>query len=444
MRSRPNLQNMSRLFLLASAFFVYMSLACFLPVSKAPDEEMRYDVARFILEHHRLPVGCDAEIRNGVWGFSYAFTPYLPSLLAAGIMSITSLFDGGATAMVVASRLVSVSSALGCIYMSFLIGDKMFRGFENRMFFTVTISFLPQFAFLSAYLNNDMFAVFSSMLILYGWICGKERGWDVASSLFLGFALGLCALTYYNAYAWILCSAIYFFGTVFQGEPSGKSRNYVIHRCLVIAVTAFALAGWFFVRNALLYDGDFLGMNAMRACGELYAADAFKPSARVTFASEGKTIWDMFLETEWISYSAKSFFACFGHLNLWASLKYYICYMSIICIAAAGFAYGFFKRKRSSENRLLYLCLALCMAIPVILSAANSYFNDFQAQGRYLMPALPALMICVSKGLEQIDDAIGAKKRYAALAACALWLFCFVMIFAKVMVVHLYVGIWAI
>lgn len=443
---RLNLQNVVRWLILISAVAIYLSLACCLPISRAPDEGMRYDIARYIMEHHSLPAGYDEEIINKLWGFSYAFTPYLPSLLASGIMSVVSLVDSSATAVVIASRLVSVLSAIGCVCMSFRIGDRMFQGFENRLLYTVTICFLPQFAYLSAYLNNDVFAIFSSMLVLYGWLRGKDRGWDVRGCVFLGFSISLCALTYYNTYAWIMCSAIYFFGTVMhvRGETPGQKWKYAISRGCIIALTAFVLAGWFFIRNAVLYDGDFLGMNAMKACGELYAVDALKPSNRVTVASEGRTIWNMFMETEWIRYSVQSFFACFGNLTLWASLKYYICYESVVCAAAVGFVYGCVKKRVMSEDRLLYLCFAPCIALPVILSAVNSYSYDFQAQGRYWMPMLPALMLCVSKGFEQIDDAIGAKRRYVALSVCAAWIFCFVRIFVKVMIPYLYAGIWGI
>ena len=82
------------------------------------------------------------------------------------------------------------------------------------------------------------------------------------------------------------------------------------------------------------------------------------------------------------------------------------------------------------------------MAIPVVLSAYNSYSSDFQAQGRYLMPALPALMIFVVKGYQQIDDILGKRRQYTAIAACALWLLCFVIIFVKVMIPQLYIGIY--
>lgn len=403
---------------------------------------MRYAVSSYIMEHHSLPVGYDEEIINEIWGFSYAFTPYLPSLLAAGIMAVVSVFDSSLKAMVIASRFLNVMAATGCVWLGFKIGEKLFPGFEERLLYAVSIGFLPQFVFLAAYQNNDIFAVFTSMLILLGWLYGKEQHWNDKSCLFLGFGISLCALTYYNAYAWILCSVFYYFGTILQDQSIDEKRKYAVGHGGVIALTVFVLAGWFFIRNAVLYDGDFLGISAQKACGELYAMDAFKPSNRLIWANEGKTIWNMLMETEWIEHSIKSFFACFGSLEIWVSLKYYICYEALIIISGAGFLYGGLKRKGRTENLLLYICCAVCMVIPVILSIVNSYFSDYQAQGRYLMPALPALMICVVKGYQQIDDALGKRRQYAAITVCALWLFCFVMIFVKVMAPQLYIGIF--
>ena len=442
MQDKQRKQLLAQWLIILTAFSIYFSLSCFLPIYKAPDEIMRYDVSSYILEHHRLPAGSDEEIINELWGFSYAFTPYLPSILAAGIMAIVSIFSSNVVVMIIASRFVNVLAATGCVWLGFKIGEKLFTKDESRFLYSVFIGFLPQIVFLAAYLNNDVFAVFTSMLILFSWLYGKEQHWNYKSCLFLGFAISLCALTYYNAYAWIVCSIFYYFGTVMRDESIEEKWKYAIGHGCVIALTVLVLTGWFFIRNAVLYDGDFLGVNAQKACGELYAVEALKPSNRMTYANEGKTIWNMLTETEWISYSVKSFFACFGALDIWVSAKYYMCYGALMCVAGAGFIYGCLKRKGRTENMLLYICCALCMVIPVVLSVYNSYSSDFQAQGRYLMPALPALMIFVVKGYQQIDDILGKRRQYTAIAACALWLLCFVMIFVKVMIPQLYIGIY--
>ena len=168
MPDKQRKQLLAQWLIILTAFSIYFSLSCFLPIYKAPDEIMRYDVSSYILEHHRLPAGSDEEIINELWGFSYAFTPYLPSILAAGIMAIVSIFSSNVVVMVIASRFINVLAATGCVWLGFKIGEKLFIKAESRFLYSVFIGFLPQIAFLAAYLNNDVFAVFTSMLILFG------------------------------------------------------------------------------------------------------------------------------------------------------------------------------------------------------------------------------------------------------------------------------------
>ena len=54
----------------------------------------------------------------------------------------------------------------------------------------------------------------------------------------------------------------------------------------VVGICA-VLAGWWFVRSALLHDGDFLGMRTSAALAEQLAQPAYKPSQHVTPMSSG-------------------------------------------------------------------------------------------------------------------------------------------------------------
>ena len=49
---------------------LYFCWACHLQQSWCPDEYMRDDVAFWILQNGRLPVGNEPELINPIWGFS--------------------------------------------------------------------------------------------------------------------------------------------------------------------------------------------------------------------------------------------------------------------------------------------------------------------------------------------------------------------------------------
>lgn len=440
MKNVKKVQPWAELGIVLASFILYFSLSCFLPVDLAPDEYMRYEVTDYVFKHHELPVGSAEEIRNPIWGFSYAFTPYLPSILAAGVMGIVSLFGGNGVALTIASRFISVLAATGCTWLGLSIGKKIFPKWSSSLLYTLSISVLPQFVFLSAYLNNDAPAVFSAMLILFCWLIGKEKHWDYKSCILLGVGISLCALTYYNAYAWILCSVIYFAYTVLTDKSLQSKWKHLLTRGGIVTLVVLLLAGWFFIRNAVLYDGDFLGMDASKICGELYAQEEYKPSNRATFENMGKSIWDMLNETEWFDRSVDSFFAVFGYMNIFVSQRYYDFYRVILGIGLVGFLWGCIRTKAKGDG-VLYLCCVICMVTPVILSAVNSYSSDYQQQGRYFMPALPALVLLTTKGYSWIEETFKLKKPLLTLFICLAWFASFARLFVKVMVPQLYLGI---
>lgn len=50
--------------------------------------------------------------------------------------------------------------------------------------------------------------------------------------------------------------------------------------------------------------------------------------------------------------------------------------------------------------------MILCIIIPILLTVYYAYFNDYQAQGRYMMPMIIPLMYFVAKGIEEIFNII--------------------------------------
>ena len=48
----------------------------------------------------------------------------------------------------------------------------------------------------------------------------------------------------------------------------------------------FLVAGWWFIRSGILYDGDFLGMKTSSIYAEKYAIDELKPGASGQYGHE--------------------------------------------------------------------------------------------------------------------------------------------------------------
>ena len=110
----------------------------------------------------------------------------------------------------------------------------------------------------------------------------------------LGAGCGLCALSYYNAYAYLLCSILLFFALMIHFRKPAKE---IFVKVLAVFAIAFLIGGWFFIRNAVIHDDDLLGMRTSNESASLYAADEYKPENRQTPASEGWSFQQTYLQT---------------------------------------------------------------------------------------------------------------------------------------------------
>ena len=113
-------KNIDRI-IIAAGFFIFFAIgfycACHLGMNHAPDEYMRYDLCEYIYTHNKLPIGNEPELIDNIWGFSYAFTPYLIQCLSVVFMKLASLFSTEPATLLIAARIPSVLAyALGFVF----------------------------------------------------------------------------------------------------------------------------------------------------------------------------------------------------------------------------------------------------------------------------------------------------------------------------------------
>ena len=334
---------------------------------------MKWDICKYIYENNKLPHGEDEAIRNPIWGISYGFQPILTYMIGAVFMKIISIFTTHQFALVVAARLVSTISMTLVIYFIIKISQKFFKGIYKYLFI-VFIAFQPITAFLASYINNDSTALLATTVIIYLWILGLESNWKNKHCVLLGIAIGFCTLTYYNAYGYILCSIIL---------------------CLISVIL-----------NAIIYNGDFLGINAQNECGDKYASEEYKPSTRLTVQRKNESIINMLTKDKWINVTLKSFVGIFGYNSMIMSNKIYYSYFLIWIIGIIGclmkFKDLFIYNKEEKNKYLLNYIFILSIIIPIILSIFYSYTSDFQPQGRYIMGIIIPFTYFIVNGIQKI------------------------------------------
>ena len=380
-------------------FLFVFYLSFHLKMENAPDEYMRYDIPRWILNHGKLPVGDEPELRNPTWGFSYGFSPYLPSMISVLFMAVVSCFTTDEAALVVAARFVSVCSCTAMWFVCCAIGERLLKKRSSAISFASLCCMLPQYIFVSSYLNNDAFGVMICTVVFYLWVRGDQDGWSIKNCVLLAAALSALVLTYYFDYAFVLCSVIFFFTSIHKQQ---FSKGQVRQRTELIVGIVLIFAGWFFIRNAVLHEGDFLGHQTMLELGEQYAEDPYKPSHFQTMAEQGISFKEAFINTGWFLTSIISFIGVFGYMSVVMSPRAYLTYGSVILVLLLLFAAQYFVRKK--KPTILFWCLLLCALIPIGLSMYYSYYSDFQPQGRYFLSALSPVMFVSAFGADYWTD----------------------------------------
>lgn len=171
-----------------------------------PDEHARFLVPKYIYEHGVIPTGAEEEIRIPSYGFSYGIYNVFPYIVQGYVMRFVGLFTDSMQVLLYAARFVNVISGCMMAVVVYLLSEKLFDSRAFRWIFCFGIMFLPQNLFMNTYVNTDSMCLLSTAMIVYAWVGANEEGYSRANILWLSGGIILCALSYYNAYGYILCS----------------------------------------------------------------------------------------------------------------------------------------------------------------------------------------------------------------------------------------------
>lgn len=160
--------------------------------------------------------------------------------------------------------------------------------------FTLLTVCLPQACFLFTYLNCDSMALMASAMILWYMIKGMEERFPVKNCIWIAVSCSVCILSYYNAYGFLITAALIYLGCHLKwsreaANPKEKKEIWKVFwkKGFLILGIVLILAGWWFVRNYFLYDGDILGLKTQDQYAEHYAMDILKPSNRQKLSESG-------------------------------------------------------------------------------------------------------------------------------------------------------------
>ncbi len=286
-------------------WFVLVMYACLAgmysvvtPVMEASDELWHYPMVKYIADHHSLPVQDPQNV--GPWRQEGSQPPLYYLLSAAltacidtsdlpmvrypnphadnGIITqdgnvnlmVHGRADGfpwrGTTLAVHVIRFASVLMGVGTVYMGYRLVLEIWPQRTGLALAAAAITaFNPMFCFISGSVNNDNLAMLLGALGI--WMIVRlvrrhgqnepieKRTWR-RDALLLGVTLGLGVLTKTSVMGLLPLTAL----AVSYVAWRRRSWSCFLSGGLFTALPVLLISGWWFVRNALLYDGDWLGL----------------------------------------------------------------------------------------------------------------------------------------------------------------------------------------
>lgn len=370
-------------------------------ISVCPDERMRLEMVSYICENGTLPIQGDPLLRDETYGFSYATSPPLPYLLGALFMKLASLLPFFGFYALYAPRIVSFLACFGFLFLAGKIAEAMFTDRVKQGCFLCFCSFWPQLIFVFSYFNCDALCLFGMALSLFFLLRAMNRQWPVRDCIGMGVGVAICVLTYYNSIAFILGLVFICLAVNIRQQAAPKQ---ILIRASYVILTVLILTSWHFIRNAVLYDGDFFGFSTTDALGELYAAPGYTPTERAARSAAMLATPAMVLD--WFVVSAKSFIALFGYMNVIMGGWVYKLYALFLLFAVIGIAdlLRLHRKNMKATEPKLWLAIGLLLSAVLALALSLYYsFGDYQAQGRYLFPGFFFIAWLLSEGLGHLD-----------------------------------------
>ncbi|MCR5799111.1 MAG: hypothetical protein K6G69_03460 [Lachnospiraceae bacterium] len=387
--------------------FLLVCMTCFVmtqPFGDGPDEINRYKVVSYIQQHGTIPAGYEPEIIIDGYGASYAFQPILTYIIEGFLLRCLSPLHLSFDTELVIARYVNVLFGLIAAFYTYKLSGLLFSKPQSAMLFTLGVTLLPQNIFVYTYVNTDGMALMSCVMMMYSLIRGYRNNFDRVSVITLSVGMALCLLSYYNCYSFILVTAVSF--VLYYFFHKDVSKKEMFQKGGIIVAIVSILAGWWFIRNMVLYDGDILALSARSECAQLTGNWYFLEQMAQTYKVQGYSVMDMVFGTDYYTLVWKSFIGMFGPMLIPTVHQLYMAYkyLTVICLLCLIIRKhsSFMTEMSFSSKMIICIGMAVLAGITTVINVIYSYNWDFQPQGRYYLPMLLPLACLLCVGLEKL------------------------------------------
>lgn len=419
--------------------FVVLALAASVinPLHEATDELRHYRFVRYIVQAHALPV--QGDLGCSMQGHHPPLFYLLGALASAGVDTGRDVcytppenpfwnyrywevgndnknqylhyadesfpWQGEALAAHII-RAVNVLLGAGVVWMTWLIGraiwpERPYLALGGAAF----VAFNPMFVYMAGAINNDVIAALSGSAVTLACVrlLRDEKGLSRRWGIILGVLYGLALMSKFNlaAIAGLIEAAV-----IYVAWRKKQWRLWLEVNLLIAGLTLL-IAGWWFVRNQILY-GEPTGVQRLT---ELWGV-------RNPAESWGVAIFEL-------PYAWSSLWGRFGYGQVPLPDGIYKGLWWVTAVAFTGLLLPLIRRQkeelRQSGIPLLFLLLTVGLFFTVLFSYL--LISPAGPMGRFFFPALPSLAILIFYGLSRWLAFIPTSKfntHYSLLANLAM------------------------
>ncbi len=401
------------------AMFVAIVLAALMSLTaganRNPDEFHHLAAAHYYITHFIPPEIGDPAVRGSysVWGTSYLDYQWIEYFLAGKFIL---LFEPVLGSELLAARFFNVALFTSLIIFFAVKIRTDPHALIIPSFFLIT----PQIWYIFGYFNNDAFAFFIAALLAYQLASPAS----ITTRFFNGEKPHLCGGVWFGVLAGtlLICKSNYWIFLIFAGLwlalQMRLSSGLIKKLAFVGLVGTVVLCGRIGLDLHANGETNFVGVSyvsflgtgtlragsRLRALQEEIAAVPFKPSTfendpaqteqSVLLRAKGVEFSEIFTKWKFHTQSFKSFVGVYGYMDKTASSFYYVLFA---CLYFLFGGYLVFSVVRTRDGKIvMQLCLLVAgLLATVLISALLSWTYAFQAQGRYLFPAIPMLGVFI-------------------------------------------------
>lgn len=259
------------------------------------------------------------------------------------------------------------------------------------------VAFLPQFLFISSVISNDNMATMLSSAALWLIVRLVNRGANWKRGLFLGLVVGAAMLAKLSVGA---LAPLVILALALLSWRSGEWLKG-IQTALVFSAVVALVAGWWYLRNIVLY-GEPLPFTPLAA---LVGARSTPLDLLRWFSSEGEGL-------------RLSAWGVFGWFNVLAASWFYLFYDVLAVLGLAGLVVEVARRRLGLSLGPVMLAIWIGVCIFALWSYSSRIVST---QGRLLFPALSAWAVLWAWGLSAL-----APVRFQSMLAGAFGIVLFI------------------